>query len=307
MIKTLEELDTEAADVLQTFAAIETAALSLEARIAAAASRMASNRADIDAALGALQQEILELADSVEDFEMVASVSLDKFDTAMHEMGETLAGDTAESAKAVADAESKFEESASALLTIAAETGEVHAIYSTAAARRETDLTTWSSETQTLGKMAAARVEEVREGIHALHTATSALAAELDDHIDGKRRELETWHDDFLADAAQSVTELAQRIAEAGASQVQAPMTNYIDGLNAELYASATALLNRVLAGVEDGLRKIEVEIVEAAGGTEQKRAEMAPVREALDAVKEPIDAVLGTVRNTASIVGFSV
>jgi hypothetical protein len=149
-------------------------------------------------------------------------------------------------------------------------------------------------------------VEDLREGIRALHTETSALAAKIGDHLGEKRSTLETWHDGFLGEAEQSVKELVARIAEAAASQVQAPLSQHVDRLNAELQASAMELLKRVLAGVEEGLRSIEAEIVEAAGGTEEKRAAMGPVREALDAVREPIGAVLETVRNTASVVGFS-
>jgi chromosome segregation ATPase len=306
MIKSIEELSNDAAELREAFATVEAVAATLEERITSAASAISNDRAAMKGAVETLEKEMRTLAEAVADFEQRSGAARGELDAAISGVADSIESVTTEFGEAIARAGSEFVETVEALLAVATGVGEARDTYAAAAAQRETDLTAWSAETQALGSAAASRVEDLRESIRVLHTETSALAADMGDHLSEKRSKLETWHDGFLDEAEQSVNELVVRIAEAGASQVKAPLSQHVDRLNAELQANAVDLLKRVLAGVEEGLRSVEAEIVEAAGETEEKRASMGPVREALDAVREPIEAVLETVRNTASVVGFS-
>lgn len=306
MIKSLDQLSEDAAELHEAFATIEAAAAKLGDRLTRAASTISDHRAAMKAAVETLDDEMRGLAEEVAGFEQRSGAARGELDAAISAVADSIESITAESREAIARTGSEFVDAVEALLVVATGVGEARDTYAAAAAQRETDLTAWSAETQALGSAAAERIDDLREGIRALHAETSVLAAEVGEHVGEKRRILETWHGGFLSEAEQAVNDLAMQISDAAATQVQAPFLQHIDRINAELHARAMDLLKRVLAGVEEGLRSIEAEIVEAAGGTEEKRAALAPAREALDAVREPIETVLDTVRNTASVVGFS-
>ncbi len=306
MIKSLDQLSDDAAELREALATMEAASSALGERLSSAASAISAHRAAMKTAVETLDDEMRTLTEEVTDFEQRSGAARGDLVAAISAAANSIETVTEASGEAIARVESEFIDAVEALLVVATSVGEARDTYAAAAEQRETDLTAWSAETQALGSAGAQRVEDLRESIRALHIETSAFAAEMGQELDEKRRNLEAWHDGFLSEAEQSVNDLVAQMSQVAATQVQAPIVQHIDGLNAELQTSAMDLLKRVLAGVEEGLRSIEAEIVEAASGTEEKRAALGPAREALDAVREPIEAVLDTVRNTASVVGFS-
>lgn len=306
MAKSLQELQEDASEVLEAFAAVESAASTLDARLSAASARVGEDREAIQAALDGLAEDVQALDGEVAGFAQAATTTLSRLEEAMREVAGSIQDATALTSEAFADASSTFETVTTAFgaSTIAIE--NARATHVAAAEQRRASLATWSDETQALSDSAAARIQEVTTRAEGLRGDAVAFQERLEITLGAQRQELEAWHDDFLSAAAQSVSDLAAKIVEMGIVQIREPIATHIGGMQHELQATAVQVLSGVLAGVEDALRKIEDEIGEVAGGTRAKREAMAPARESLDALKEPINAVLDVVRSTASIVGFS-
>jgi hypothetical protein len=307
MAKPIEQLQQDAQEVLNAFAVLGAAASALDARLSEAASRIAGDRTAIQKAFSDLLAEVDVLQAEVTDFDAVVTNSIGSLEVSIQGIAQDMAQETGASAAAFAAVGQGFDAAVSQLQTVEGDLDTVIQDYQHSAGVRHSEIDASLIGMQQAADPAAGNVSEMGKSVAGLREGTAAVAQELDQFLADQRQQLEAWHDSFINEATEMVKDLVERIAQAGISQIREPIEKFTAGMQREVQAEANQLLERVLAGVEEGLRKIEDEIVQAAGGTQTKRQMMAPIREALDVAKEPINAVIDTVRSTAGIVGFGV
>jgi len=113
-------------------------------------------------------------------------------------------------------------------------------------------------------------------------------------------------HEQALGSARQFVDACLRDLERVASQQVCQPLDAHCEHLRQELRDRVRAALHDLLQRVDHAITEIEDSLLGSCENTSGKRQELAPVRESLEGVMEPLNAALDTVKSTAGIVGFS-